>query len=157
MYKVPSEKNKNCSYIVDIEVGTCTCFFGAQGRFCKHQAFLYNCFKCCSPNLPIVSAGDIVWGNWHWEVIVQNYLFFLGLHENICNSSSFSAQKNFNVVNTSDKLIDNAKNNLTNDKNLNINSDNKMIDDIEISSEYDINICNEIVRLKPLLKNLLLN
>lgn len=58
LYKVPSAKNENCSYMLDTEIGICACPFGAQGRFCKHQAFVYNYFNCSLPNLPVVSASE---------------------------------------------------------------------------------------------------
>ncbi|KAJ8913145.1 hypothetical protein NQ315_006063, partial [Exocentrus adspersus] len=162
LYKVPSATDKNCNYLVDTEIGICTCPFGAQGRFCKHQAFVYNCFKCSLPNMPLVSAserynlGQLALGGKCPELS-----FFLGLNENIPNNDgshiSSSTSQDYNVVDLSIGSVDENFNQINMKESQISDCGEKMIEECKDSSEYDTHISSEIVRFKPLLQNLPLN
>lgn len=58
LFMVPSEQNFNIFYIVNTEVGSCTCPDGQFGKFCKHECAVYNYFNICSKNFPPVRAQD---------------------------------------------------------------------------------------------------
>ncbi len=57
-FKVPSATTPDVIYLVDIEMGLCTCIHGMYGRFCKHAAAVYKYFKILMPNLPACSTKD---------------------------------------------------------------------------------------------------
>lgn len=63
-YVVPSATAENVYYMVDIEVGICTCIEGMFGRFCKHIAAIYKHFSRTVPNLPACSPRhryEVAW------------------------------------------------------------------------------------------------
>lgn len=60
MYSVPSENVDTTSvpYIVNCELGTCTCPSAASGKFCKHQAAVWRHTGCVMPSFPPLSSSD---------------------------------------------------------------------------------------------------
>lgn len=57
-YNVPSATQPGITYLIDVEIGTCTCVDGMFGRFCKHMAAVYKHFSVEVPNLPACTAKD---------------------------------------------------------------------------------------------------
>lgn len=57
-YVVPSEKNKDMDYIVNVENGCCSCFQGLNGMFCKHQCAIYKFFEVKTQYFPPVNTED---------------------------------------------------------------------------------------------------
>lgn len=55
-YKVPSESNPEIMYDVQVALGFCSCEMGRLGKFCKHQAGVYNHFQENFPNSPAITA-----------------------------------------------------------------------------------------------------
>lgn len=48
IFCVPSEKNENSFYVVNTEIGSCTCAAGKFGKFCKHECAIYQHYQICS-------------------------------------------------------------------------------------------------------------
>lgn len=57
VYKVPSSLG-NKMYEVRADVGTCSCFAGDQGAFCKHQAVVQRAFGGPFPNSPELTSAN---------------------------------------------------------------------------------------------------
>ncbi|KAL3186341.1 hypothetical protein MRX96_028059 [Rhipicephalus microplus] len=59
-YIVPSAAHPSSSYEVYADIGLCTCLFGKQGAFCKHQALVQKKYGGLFPNAPALSTDDQV-------------------------------------------------------------------------------------------------
>ncbi|KAL3190264.1 hypothetical protein MRX96_019803 [Rhipicephalus microplus] len=57
-YIVPSATHPSSSYEVYADIGLCTCLFGKQGAFCKHQALVQKKYGGLFPNAPALSTDD---------------------------------------------------------------------------------------------------
>ncbi|KAL1426229.1 hypothetical protein MTO96_018354 [Rhipicephalus appendiculatus] len=57
-YVVPSATHPGFSYEVFNDIGLCTCPFGKQGAFCKHQAIVQKTYGGLFPNAPALSTDD---------------------------------------------------------------------------------------------------
>ncbi|KAH7932175.1 hypothetical protein HPB51_029488 [Rhipicephalus microplus] len=57
-YIVPSATHPSSSYEVYADIGLCTCLFGKQGAFCKHQALVQKKFGGLFANAPALSTDD---------------------------------------------------------------------------------------------------
>ncbi|KAL3174057.1 hypothetical protein MRX96_011798 [Rhipicephalus microplus] len=57
-YIVPSATHTSSSYEVYAHIGLCTCLFGKQGAFCKHQALVQKKYGGLFPNGPALSSDD---------------------------------------------------------------------------------------------------
>ncbi|KAL3187606.1 hypothetical protein MRX96_025096 [Rhipicephalus microplus] len=57
-YIVPSATHPSSSYEVYADIGLCTCHFGKQGAFCKHQALVQKKYGGLFPNAPALSTDD---------------------------------------------------------------------------------------------------
>ncbi|XP_047127897.1 uncharacterized protein LOC124808820 [Hydra vulgaris] len=57
-FSVPSFKNSNDKYIVNSDVGYCSCISGRQGGFCKHMAAIHKLFKISFPCAPPITSDD---------------------------------------------------------------------------------------------------
>ncbi|KAL3189141.1 hypothetical protein MRX96_003276 [Rhipicephalus microplus] len=57
-YIVPSTTHPSSSYEVYADIGLCTCIFGKQGAFCKHQALVQKKYGGLFPNAPALSTDD---------------------------------------------------------------------------------------------------
>ncbi|KAH8033380.1 hypothetical protein HPB51_011569 [Rhipicephalus microplus] len=57
-YIVPSVTHPSSSYEVYADIGLCTCLFGKQGAFCKHQALVQKKCGGLFPNAPALSTDD---------------------------------------------------------------------------------------------------
>lgn len=57
-YSVPSSSNKETLYTVQADLGTCSCWAGSQGAFCKHQALVQDTFGGLFPNSPKLTLED---------------------------------------------------------------------------------------------------
>ncbi|KAH8034017.1 hypothetical protein HPB51_018528 [Rhipicephalus microplus] len=57
-YIVPSVTHPSSSYEVYADIGLCTCLFGKQGAFCKHQALVQKKYGGLFPNAPALSTDD---------------------------------------------------------------------------------------------------
>ncbi|KAL3199854.1 hypothetical protein MRX96_043740 [Rhipicephalus microplus] len=57
-YIVPSATQPSSSYEVYADIGLCTCLFGKQGAFCKHQALVQKTYGGLFPNAPALSTDD---------------------------------------------------------------------------------------------------
>ena len=55
LFIVKNGKNK---YLVNSEIGICSCPAGVSGAFCKHQFFLMKEKKVCLPNAPPITPTD---------------------------------------------------------------------------------------------------
>jgi len=58
MYRVLSAKDPSQHYEVQSTTGVCTCYYGQQGEFCKHQAAVRLKFGLLYPNCPALTTGD---------------------------------------------------------------------------------------------------
>jgi len=47
VYLVPSSKDPKLMYEVNAKLGKCTCLNGKFGRFCRHEAAVYNYYNEC--------------------------------------------------------------------------------------------------------------
>lgn len=54
-YKI---QNGDKTYIIDTDIGACTCPAGISGAFCKHQCFLMHLKKISLPNAPPITQED---------------------------------------------------------------------------------------------------
>ncbi|KAH9377226.1 hypothetical protein HPB48_020348 [Haemaphysalis longicornis] len=57
-YSVPSSSDKETLYTVQADLGTCSCWAGSQGAFCKHQALVQDTFGGLFPNGPKLTLED---------------------------------------------------------------------------------------------------
>ncbi|KAL3199667.1 hypothetical protein MRX96_001418 [Rhipicephalus microplus] len=57
-YIVPSATHPSSSYEMYADIGLCTCLFGKQGAFCKHQALLQKKYGGLFPYAPALSTDD---------------------------------------------------------------------------------------------------
>lgn len=57
-YSVPSSSVKETLYTVQADLGTCSCWAGSQGAFCKHQALVQDTFGGIFPNSPKLTLED---------------------------------------------------------------------------------------------------
>ncbi|KAL1483325.1 hypothetical protein MTO96_033272 [Rhipicephalus appendiculatus] len=55
---VPSATHPSFNYEVFMDNGLCTCSFGKQGAFCKHQALVQKTYRGLFPNAPALSTND---------------------------------------------------------------------------------------------------
>jgi len=58
LYQVPSEKQADVWYNVDMSVGVCSCTAGMFGKCCKHQIAVQHLFSEALPNAPPVTTAD---------------------------------------------------------------------------------------------------
>lgn len=58
LFFVKSEQDPTKYYLVNIEVGSCTCPAGEFGKFCKHECAVYHHFNVRSNNFPAITAQD---------------------------------------------------------------------------------------------------
>lgn len=58
VFIVPSLSDTNLSYEVNCHFGCCTCMYGSQGAFCKHQYLVNKHFKKTFPSAPPTSASE---------------------------------------------------------------------------------------------------
>ncbi|XP_064475738.1 uncharacterized protein LOC135389633 [Ornithodoros turicata] len=58
IYSVPGKAGSGRTYEVCAELGTCTCYSGIQGAFCKHQALVHKVYGGSFPNAPVLTAAD---------------------------------------------------------------------------------------------------
>jgi len=58
VYVVPSATESESSYEVQADIGTCSCYAGRHGAFCKHQALVHKTFPNLRlfPNAPAVTC-----------------------------------------------------------------------------------------------------
>jgi hypothetical protein len=54
-YTVPSATLADTEYIIDVDLGVCSCPRGSEGAFCKHQAILHKHKDVMLPNLPPIT------------------------------------------------------------------------------------------------------
>ena len=57
-FLVPSQVEPLVKYVVDTELGTCSCEYGMYGRFCKHMGAVFAAMHVPLPNFPCVTAKD---------------------------------------------------------------------------------------------------
>ncbi|KAL3221922.1 hypothetical protein MRX96_029105 [Rhipicephalus microplus] len=57
-YIVPSATHPSSTYEVYADIELCTCLFGKQGAFCKHQALVQKKYRGLFPNAPALSTDD---------------------------------------------------------------------------------------------------
>ncbi|KAH8021050.1 hypothetical protein HPB51_012334 [Rhipicephalus microplus] len=57
-YIVPSATHPSSSYEVYADIGLCTCLFGKQGAFCKHQALVRKKYGGLFPNAPALGTDN---------------------------------------------------------------------------------------------------
>ena len=55
---MPSAETGVETYEVTASTGTCLCYAGAAGAFCKHQALIHKKFGKMFPNQPLLSSAD---------------------------------------------------------------------------------------------------
>jgi hypothetical protein len=88
-YSIPSESSPNIVYILNTEIGICSCKIGCAGAFCKHQASIHENLKIQLPNLPPITLiehhalGILALGDKCPEAP-----FFLGLKECLPETST---------------------------------------------------------------------
>ncbi|CAL9690696.1 unnamed protein product [Knipowitschia caucasica] len=58
LYSVPSEREKDKYYCVDVDMGLCTCHVGMNGGPCKHQAAVVKRFKVETLNMVPVNSPE---------------------------------------------------------------------------------------------------
>lgn len=57
-YSIPSTSNKQTLYIINTEIGVCSCEDGCVGAFCKHQAWVHDKLKVQLPNAPAITLEE---------------------------------------------------------------------------------------------------
>lgn len=57
-FLVPSEKEQNLLYYVDIKSGICSCLSALTGKFRKYQYAIYQFFSIKSVNFPLITPMD---------------------------------------------------------------------------------------------------
>ncbi|KAF0734469.1 SWIM-type domain-containing protein [Aphis craccivora] len=88
-YSIPSESNPKVVYIINTEMGICSCKIGCAGAFCKHQAWIHENLKVQLPNLPPITLverhalGILALGDKCPEAA-----FFLSLKESLPDTSA---------------------------------------------------------------------
>lgn len=58
IYSIPSKSDPNIVYLINTELGVCSCKIGCAGAFCKHQAWIHEHFKIQLPNLPAIDIFE---------------------------------------------------------------------------------------------------
>jgi len=90
-YSIPSESSPKIVYIINTEIGICSCKIGCAGAFCKHQAWIHENLKIQLPNLPPITLierhalGILALGDKCPEAA-----FFLGLKECLPETSTIN-------------------------------------------------------------------
>lgn len=117
-FLVPSEKEQNLLYYVDIKSGICSCPSALTGKFCKHQYAIYQFFSIKSVNFPLITPIDryniakIAFGD---KVLDKSfYEPFIMETQREENVSDKYKDEEINVNNTYNKLNDNKENNKLN-------------------------------------------
>ncbi|KAL5239392.1 hypothetical protein ACI65C_006802 [Semiaphis heraclei] len=88
-YSIPRESSPKNVYIINTEMGICSCKIGCTGAFCKHQAWIHENLKMQLPNLPPITLierhalGILALGDKCPEAA-----FFLGLKECLPGTSA---------------------------------------------------------------------
>lgn len=123
-YSIPSESSPKIVYIINTEIGICSCKIGCAGAFCKHQAWIHENLKIQLPNLPPISLierhalGILALGDKCPEAA-----FFLGLKECLPETST-----NNDVVPVGNPIKQ--------------NSNTKIIEPSNSTKEIDLNVSN---------------
>lgn len=124
-YSIPSESSPEIVYIINTEMGTCSCKIGCAGAFCKHQAWIHENLKVQLPNLPPIS------------LIERHALGILALGDKCPEAAFFLGLKEY--------LPDTTNNEITHVENgIEQNSDNKIIEPTNNEKKSDFNILNNI-------------
>ena len=124
-YSIPSESSPKIVYIINTEIGICSCKIGCSGAFCKHQAWIHENLKIQLPNLPPITLierhtlGILALGDKCPEAA-----FFLGLKECLPETSS-----NNGVIHVGNPIEQ--------------NSNTKIIEPSNSTKKIDFNVSNK--------------
>lgn len=58
VFEIPAGDGQSVTYVVNVDVGMCSCLAGSRGTFCKQQAWLHKHFNTSVPDLPAIEITN---------------------------------------------------------------------------------------------------
>ncbi|KAL5239393.1 hypothetical protein ACI65C_006803 [Semiaphis heraclei] len=145
-YSIPRESSPKNVYIINTEMGICSCKIGCTGAFCKHQAWIHENLKMQLPNLPPITLierhalGILALGDKCPETA-----FFLGLKECLPGTSA-----NNEVLGAENAMEQNSNNTIIEPSNSVKEIDFNVFNNTELIAETD----SEWLRLQKMVPSL---